>query len=174
MLMVIGGLAWDLTARFNRERLDREMRNIAKANLQRTGDEKHWQRAEEALRFVAGPDRSFEHVLWVKNYDRVVDRSPRWPTEIAPGNYPPPTRYADGLAFTTPPPPPRRVEFSQDNPPLPTKDLFFTANTGSRSWRIGVMGNPDTTLALAADLTEFNADFAQRRWRFLAAIPWLC
>ncbi|MEN9636292.1 MAG: hypothetical protein RL077_4696 [Verrucomicrobiota bacterium] len=103
MLMVIGGLAWDLTARFNRERLDREMRNIAKANLQRTGDEKHWQRAEEALRFVAGPDRSFEHVLWVKNYDRVVDRSPRWTTEIAPENYPPPTRYADGLAFTTPP-----------------------------------------------------------------------
>jgi DNA-binding transcriptional regulator PaaX len=92
-----------LIARFNRERLDREMNNVAKPILQRTGDVRHGQRVEAALRFVAGPDRSFEHVLWVKNYDRVVYRSPRWPAEIAPENYPPPTSYAHGLAFTTPP-----------------------------------------------------------------------
>lgn len=172
LLFAVGFFAWKLTTRFNLERLDRELRNIAKPNLQRIGDASNWERVEEALRFVAGPDRAPPYVLWVKNYDRMAYRSARWPADIDPEKYPAPTTYEGGLTFTTPPPPPRRVGISPSNPALPSKEPYFLTVSGKNgTWRLGVMGNPYTTLLLAANLEDYNADLDRLRVRFLTALP---
>jgi heavy metal sensor kinase len=172
LLLAVGFFAWQLTIRFNLDRLDRELRNLAKVNLERIGDRSHWARVDEALAFVSGPGRPPSYVLWVKNYDREEYRSPRWPAGIDPEKFPAPTTYDGGLTFATPPPPPRREQISPSNPALPSKEPYFLTTTADGStWRIGVMGNPYTTLVLAADLNEFNRDLQGLRRRFLAAVP---
>ncbi|MES2695063.1 MAG: ATP-binding protein [Verrucomicrobiota bacterium] len=172
LLFATGFIAWELTISFSLDRVDRELRRLAHANLQRIGDESHWGRVNDALAFVSGSDRPPSYVLWVKNYDREEYRSPGWPAEIFPEKFSPPTTYEGGLTFTTPPPPPRRVQISPENPALPNKiPYFLDATANGSTWRVGVLGNPYTTLVLAANLDELNQDLQQLRYRFLAAVP---
>lgn len=172
LLFAVGFFAWQLTTRFNLDRLDRELRNLAKTNLERIGDRSHWARVDDALAFVSGPGRPQPYVLWVKNYDREEYRSPRWPAGLAPENFPVPSTYEGGLTFATPPPPPRREQISPANPALPSKAPYFlTTSAAGSTWRIGVLGNPYTTLVLAANLDEYNLDLSRLRRRFLAALP---
>lgn len=172
LLLAVGLVAWQLTTRFNLERLDRELRNLAKANLERIGDYNHWARVDEALAFVAGTSQRPAYVLWVKNYDRETYRSAHWPSEIVPEDFSAPTIYEGGLIFSKPPPPPRRVQISPENPALPIKTPYFvTAKAAGSTWRIGVMGNPYTTLILAANLDTYYLDLERLRRRFLSALP---
>ena len=172
LLFAVGFFAWQLTTRFNLDRLDRELRNLAKANLERIGDRSHWARVDDALAFVSGPGRPLPYVLWVKNYDREEYRSARWPAGIAPEKFPAPNTYEGGLTFTTPPPPPRREQISSANPALPSKEPYFlTASVDGSTWRIGVLGNPYSTLVLAANLDDYNLDLSRLRRRFFAALP---
>ena len=172
LLLGAGFFAWQLTLRFTLERLDRELRNLARANLDRIGDASHWERVDDALAFVSGPGRPQSYVIWVKNYDREEYRSPRWPAGISPEKLPAPPTYENGLTFATPPPPPRREQISPSNPALPSKAPYFhTTQANGSTWRIGVLGNPYTTLVIAANLDEFEADVLQLRRRFLAALP---
>jgi len=48
---------------------------------------------------------------------------------------------------------------------------FSTRNAGGQSWRMGVLGNPNVTLALAFSMSRFDADMVQVRRAFLLAIP---
>lgn len=172
LLLAVGFLAWQLTTRFNLDRLDRELRNLAKANLERIGDYQHWARVDDALTFVAGFRQPPSYVLWVKNYDREEYRSPQWPEEIAPENFAVPATYEGGLIFTRPPPPPRRMQISPENPALPSKTPYFlTVRAAGSTWRIGVMGNPYTTLVLAANLDAYNLDLQRLQRRFLSTVP---
>ena len=172
LLLAGGFFAWELTVRFNLDRLDRELRGLAKANLERLGDSSHWSRVDDALAFVSGTDRPPSYVLCVKNFDREEYRSARWPAGIFPEKFSAPTTYEGGLTFTTLPPPPRREQISPSNPALPSKKpYFFTAEANSSTWRIGVLGNPYTTLVLAANLDEYNLDLQRLRRRFLTALP---
>lgn len=172
LLFAVGFFAWQLTTRFNLDRLDRELRNLAKTNLERIGDRSHWARVDDALTFVSGSGRPPSYVIWVKNYDHEEYRSPRWPPGLAPEKFPAPTAYEGGLTFATPPPPPRREQISPGNPALPSKvPYFLTVAAGGSTWRVGVLGNPYTTLVLAANLDEYNLDLSRLRGRFFAALP---
>jgi heavy metal sensor kinase len=159
--------------RFNQDRLDRELRNLGAANLDRVVGDEHWRRVESALRFVSGADRPPTYALWVANYDREIYRSPNWPTEVAPEKLTKPTKYENGRTYDPVPPPPRqRDPISPANPALPRKEPYFlTQQSGTSEWRLGVMGSPYTTLVLAANLDEFNAELRQLRSNFLAALP---
>ncbi|HVS50938.1 MAG TPA: ATP-binding protein [Opitutaceae bacterium] len=177
LLLVGSGLAlWRVSYQFNLDRLDREIRNLAQANLDRVLGGDHWIRLEEALKFVAGDRSSARFVLWVKNYDRVIFQSPEWPKEIAPDSFPVSERYevpGGALEREKLPAPPRRgEEISPRNPALPRRSAqFFTRVAGGRSWRVGVMGNPYVTLVVAVDIDEFNARMVELRNLFLLALP---
>lgn len=55
-------------------------------------------------------------------------------------------------------------------PPLPIhSQRYFTAETGDLQWRIGVMSNADTTLALGLNLSTYNAELDRLKTLFLAA-----
>jgi heavy metal sensor kinase len=177
LLLVGGGVAlWRATYRFNLERLDREIRNLGQANLDRVLGGDHWLRLEEALKFVAGDGSSARFALWVKNYDRVMFRSPEWPDGIAPEAFAVSENYdVPGGALkpgAAPPPPRRGEEISPRNPALPRRTAqFFTRAAGGHSWRVGVMGNPYVTLIVAADIDEFDARMIELRNLFLLTLP---
>jgi hypothetical protein len=91
LLIGAGAFAWRLTLRFNLDRLDRELRNVGAANLERVVGDSHWQRVDSALRFVSGPDRPPGFAIWAANYDREIYRSPHWPAGLAPEQFAAPT-----------------------------------------------------------------------------------
>lgn len=172
MLLAAGFLAWALTTRFNVDRLDRELHHLAKTNLDRVNDGSHWARLEAALTFVSGSDRPPTYVLWAKNNDRVDFRSVRWPDAIAPGSLAVPTTYEGGVTFDKPPPPPARGGLSPRNPALPIRETAYsTIEANGSTWRVAITGNPYTTLVLAANLAELNADLRRLGSRYLAALP---
>jgi heavy metal sensor kinase len=176
LLIGSGVVLWRASYLFNLDRLDREIRNLGQANLDRVLGGEHWVRLDDALKFVSGDKPSATFVLWVKNYDRVVYHSPDWPSAIPPESFPAPDQYEtpDVPKSGQPlPPPPRPGEpISPQNPALPRKAArFYTRQAGGRIWRIGVMGNPYTTLLMGADIGEFNSRMIQLRNTFLAALP---
>ena len=175
LLMGSGFGLWRISYQFNLDHLDREMRNLGQANLDRVQGGEHWTRLEAALKFVAGNRESSGFILWVKNYDQVVYQSPDWPAQLAPESFHESASY-DGPNAPKPgqplPSPPRRGEqISPQNPALPLKSPeFFTRDAGGKTWRIAVMGNPYVTLILAADMGEFKARMAALRNTYLAAL----
>lgn len=172
LLLGAGYVAWQLTNQFNLDRLDRELVNLAKGNLERVSDASHWMRLDGALAFVSGRDRSPAYVLWVKNYAREEYRSKGWPAGIAPEKLPVPELYAGGVRIATPPPPPRNTGLSASNPGLPIREAHFeTIGADGHTWRVAVTGNPYSTLVLAANLDELNLDLQRLRRRFLLVLP---
>jgi two-component system heavy metal sensor histidine kinase CusS len=172
LLLAAGVLAWELTTRFNVDRLDAELHQLAKANLERVNDRSHWERLEVALGFVAGSDRSPPYVLWVKNHDRVEFRSDRWPRGLDPQSLAVPATYEGRLRFDRPPPPPRRAGISPENPGLPVRETASsTISADGSSWRVAVTGNPYTVLVIAANLDQLNLDLVRLRHRYLTILP---
>ncbi len=176
-LLLIGsgyGL-WRFSYQFNLDHLDREIRNLGQANLDRVQGSEHWERLEAALKFVAGNRDSSGFILWVKNYDKVVYQSPDWPAGLTPESFHESASY-EGPNPPQPgqplPPPPRRGEqISPQNPALPLKSPgFFTRDAGGKTWRIAAMGNPYVTLILAADMGEFNDRMATLCNTYLVAL----
>ncbi len=173
LLLVTGGwVAWEVTAKFNVERLDRDLRHLAEGNLERVMDASHWTRLDRSLAFLAGSDRPQACVLWVRNHGREVFRSAQWPAGILPEKLPEPTLYAGGKTVDPVPPPPRPGALSASNPRLPAKEpLFVTLEADGSTWRVAVTGNPYTTFVLAANLDEMDGDLARLRNRLLMVLP---
>ena len=176
-LLLIGsgfGL-WRISYQFNLDQLDREIRNLGQANLDRVQGGEHWTRLAAALKFVAGNRTSSGYILWVKNYDQVIYQSPDWPSALAPESFSASEKY-EGPNAPKPgqplPSPPRRGEqISPQNPALPLKSPeFFTRDAGGKTWRIAVMGNPYVTLIMAADMDEFIDRMAALRNTYLVAL----
>jgi len=172
LLLAAGFLAWELTSRFNLDRLDRELHHLAKTNLERVNDRSHWERLDIALAFVAGSDRPPTTMLWVKNNDYVVFRSKHWPTGIDPEKLRVLPTYENGITFDHPPPPPQRLGLSPTNPALPIRETTsLTLEAAGSTWRVAITGNPYTTLVLAANVDELNLDLRQLRRRYLSVLP---
>jgi len=176
-LLLIGsgfGL-WRISYQLNLDHVDREIRNLGQANLDRVQGGEHWTRLEAALKFVAGNRTSSGYILWVKNYDQVIYQSPDWPSELTPESFSVSEKY-EGPNAPKPgqplPPPPRRGEqISSQNPALPLKSPeFSTRDAGGKTWRVAVMGNPYVTLILAADMGEFKDRMATLRNTYLVAL----
>ncbi len=172
LLLGTGWIAWQLTTRFNLDRLDRELRHLANGNLDRVNDSSHWERLDAALAFISGSDRPRHYALWVKNHDREEYRSRGWPAELSPEAFSVPNAYEGGITFTAASPPLRRSGRPPSNRDLPLREAaFVTATARDSTWRIVVTGNPYTTLLLAANLDELNADLSRLQRRLLLALP---
>jgi heavy metal sensor kinase len=175
LLVGSGFVLWRVSYQFNLDRLDREIRNVGQANLDRVQGGDHWARLEEALKFVSGNRQSAAFVLWVKHNDKAIYQSPDWPTSLVPESFSTSDQYEGP---NTPkqggplPPPPRRGEpISASNPALPLKSAqFFTRAVEGKSWRVAVMGNPYVTLILAANMDEFDSRMTGLRSTYLSTL----
>ncbi len=172
MLLAAAFLAWNFTSDLNVERLERDLQHVARANLGRVADASHWGRLDAAFGVVSGRDNAPGYVIWVKNFDRVVYRSPGWPADLRAEEFAPAETYEGGRVIKDPPPPPRKEGLSARNPALPIRDSrLLTLAAGGGSWRVLVTGNPYTTLVLAANLDDANQDLIRLRQRFLTILP---
>ena len=177
-LLLVGTSAvlWRVAYRLSLEQVDREIRNLGQANLERVLGGDHWERLEAALRFVSARREGADFILWVRNNHNVAYRSPGWPSGLDPAALEVSPHYASPggprPGDPLPPPPRRGEEISPRNPALPLKQARFqTVHAGGRDWRIGVMGNPYVVLVLGADLAETTARMAELRHTFLVMLP---
>lgn len=176
LLLVGSGLVlWRISYQFNLDRLDREIRNLGQANLDRVQGGEHWVRLEQALKYVAGNRESSGFIMWVKNYDKVIYESPAWPAALNPESFPELEKYegvnAPKQGDPLPAPPRRGEQISPENPALPLKlPDFMTREVAGKTWRVGVMGNPYVTLFLCADMGDFNDRMAALRNTYLLTL----
>jgi hypothetical protein len=79
LLLVAGGLFWQLTYRMDLARVDRELRNPGHPQLERVNGGDHWVRFKSALGIMSGTNRQTSFLLWVQHEDRELHRSAHWP-----------------------------------------------------------------------------------------------
>jgi len=175
LLAAAGFVLWQAAYQFNLDQLDREIRNVGQANLDRVQGGDHWARLEDARKFVAGGEPAAAFVFRVKHSGKVIYQSPDWPTALDPESFPDSAEYQGPNApqpGQPPPPPPRRGEqISPNNPALPLKTAhFFTRTVAGKSWRGATMGNPYVTLVVVANLADFDARMTQLRRIHLATL----
>ncbi len=180
LLAACGYVFWRVNEQIHLNRLDRELRNLAAPNLDRVFGKDHWVRLENALDFMAG--QSGRYILLVRDFDDVVrHRSQSWPMSLDAHSLPALAKEATELPEELDPagrlhrmPPPARPgdRLTRENPPLPRKKpIFITRSIDGRTWRIGVMGNPYTTLVLGADMADIEAGMTDLRRAFMIGLP---
>lgn len=181
LLGICGYSFWSINERIHINRVDRELRNLGAANLDRVFGKDHWERLEKALEFMSSPDAG-RYILLVRNEKGDwVYQSPHWPKSLPSQSLPQlpaeATEPGDELDAASrlhrAPPPPRAGEpLTRNNPPLPRKkSAFVTVHAEGRHWRVGVMGNPYTTMYLGADLAEVEEGMAELREAFFIGLP---
>ncbi len=95
-------------------------------------------------------------------------RRPQAPGRPGPGGLPPPPEFQPNAPGRPPGPPPPPA--SPRPMPIQTRQ-FFTFRQGGHEWRVGVMSNPEVTLALGLNLAPQAAEMARLGRLFLLAAP---
>lgn len=162
-------------------RVDRELRSIGAANLDRGFAMDHWQRLERNLNLMAEQQQSRYIMLVSGPQFNDFHRSANWPKPITEVSLPklpaeatepsepldPLTKMQRGPRPPRPGEPPRR-----DGPPLPRKpSLFLTREAEGRSYRLAIMGNSHTTFILGYDLAEIDTGMDELRKAFFIGLP---
>lgn len=181
LLAVCGYVFWRVNEQIHVNRIDRELRSLGSANLDRVFGRDHWERLEKALEFMAG-SQAGRYILLVQGADNnVVHRSNSWPASLSPSKLPSLPREATepseeldpaSRLHRAPPVPKIDEPLSPQNPPMPRKKpAFTTVQADGRSWRVGVMGNPYTTLMLGIDTSAVEEGMAELMNAFLIGLP---
>jgi len=179
LLILCGALAWRVNYQIQVAQLDREVRNLGNANLDRTFGRDHWERFESALRYIGGGDAQRYLLLVRDDRGREVYRSSDWPADFDAESLPAPGPVDSRTEPELDPvnrlhrAPPRPGEpLSRENPPLPRLvPVFLTREGGGQAWRVGVMGNPRAMVVIAANLNGLHAGMRDLRDALVLGIP---
>ncbi len=181
VLAAFGTAAYLIISHQKTDSLDTEIRSLAMRHRGWLANRQNPQRIGENLAFILGDDAEDEMILLLKDADgAVLHVSENWPAAMAPESLD--TRMADdpdapkeetrgqgsgfrgGRGWGGPGrgagPGGGQVSF--------TKTPRFLTNSG---WRIGVMGNADTTLVIGLNTRHAITELNQLRDRFLLALP---
>lgn len=182
VLIIFGLFFMVAIRRIGLERIDRELRVLADAQIRRPQPLDHWRHFEESMRTVYG-DRSESHItVRVKSPDgRDLYLSPRWAAALAESTVqvPGPVEAAERDRLTRPPPPRPDPEPPDRNPPgragpprmNVSEPAFSTVATVTGSWRVLAISNPEVILFIAMDLATFQAEINRFRNACLVAMP---
>lgn len=164
-------LLWKLTYHFNLEGIDRDVRNIAHANMQRAVGKAHWQRLDESLAFVAGNDsNSVRYFIWVESRGRRDYVSPGWPEGANPFSSIP--RKVSKKASGLPKEPLKNVPIGDENPALPIVDSYlYNKYVFGKNWRIAIFDNFYTNLAIAVDVDSFEVRMNRLKRSYYLVAP---
>lgn len=162
-------------------RIDRELRSIGAANLDRGFAMDHWQRLERNLNFMAEQQQS-RYIMQVSGPQfHDFHRSENWPKSITEDSLPklaaeatePPEPLDAITAMQRGPRPPRPGEAPRRNPPpLPRKPtLFLSREADGHTYRIALMGTEHTTFVLGYDLAEIESGMNELKHAFFIGLP---
>jgi len=183
VLVGFGGAALALVYRMRLDALDREIKGRVHPHLTQHEDARGWADLEKAVRFSYGARKEGEIVLLAcEPSGGIRYQSAEWPGEIQWDSLPLPRPSAVGPAperdsdssrprtdrprAEKPPPEGRAGPRLQIRPPV-----FVTRSASGRRWRIGVIGNPEVTLAVAVDLSMLDGEMRQTAMAFLLVLP---
>ncbi|MCB1069423.1 MAG: HAMP domain-containing protein [Kiritimatiellae bacterium] len=160
-------------------RIDRELRALADAQIRREHPRDHWSQLDRSLRAQLVP--SGEPALLVLVTDRdgdLVFQSPAWPESLSTDRLPLPLDQAPE-AWLEAPPPIRRGDGGPPPDRRPPPDMFVrgpvyeTIGDRTSRWRLMTIANEIVTFTLAMNLDVVQVEIDQFWSRMLLAAP-LC
>ena len=176
-VLLIGAnwILWQQTYQNNLDQIDRELRNIGHANLERRHGHTRFIELDRALNFLSATNAEY-----IMHFDGATGRafhtSTNWPEALAVDSFAEITNYPPGVEID---PeifehikPPRGFREGKNRPSLPVKiPQFETRTVEGRSWRMAIMGNPLQTLILGVDIARFEAGLNRLRTTYYTLIP---
>jgi two-component system heavy metal sensor histidine kinase CusS len=198
VLIVFGLFFMSVINRIGYERIDRELRVLADAQIRRVQQPERWQRFEESLRSVYGEKEARQFVM------KVVPVSVRGQSEYASSHWP--AELGKSKLPVLAPPQPARIDDLPERPMMPFRQrppnagppggpgggrisdedqmrrgppprmiirgpAFATVEADKHAWRIVAIGNSDVGLYIGMDLAAFHAEINRFRNAFLLGMP---
>lgn len=176
-LLLIGAswILWQQTYQNNLDQIDRELRNIGHANLEKRHGHMRYIELEKALNFLSSTNAEY-----IMHFDGATGRSyhtsTNWPEELEVDSFSATTNYPPGVEIDFEVfdqfKPPKGTREGKNRPSLPVKiPQFETRTVDGRSWRMAIMGNPLQKLILGVDIARFEAGLNRLRMTYLTLIP---
>lgn len=196
-LAVFMGLTLAAVQRSNLERLDSDILEFGHKHLIGPVGPRHWEGLDQAMRYFLGSDEDNAFILLVKRRDNaVLHRSENWPSDLSVDRFTPSEKWeradpSKPLPSTASPKVPAGRQGERERPVAPDiranddrtppgraapmfplrQPVFSTCLVDGIQWRIGVMGNPETTLVIGLNLKRLSDETAQVRHAFLIVLP---
>ena len=175
LLVGASWILWAQTYRAHLEQIDRELRNIGHANLERRHNHLRFVELDQALNFLSATNS--EYILHFETrFGRGMHTSTNWPADLEIESFPESTNYPPGITIDP-------AEFAHFKPPKGSRDgrnrielpvkipRFETRALDGHTWRIAIMGNPLQKLILGVDLARIEAALYPLRTVYLTLIP---
>ena len=187
VLIAFGSAAWLWISHERLAAMDREILSLAYRHPGWIGNRVTQEKLSSAIEFVFGEDRKENLLLLVKDSSgKTLFISPHWPAEINPDNLD--WKLADD---------PKALKADAASP-APDSDLgrgrggpgygrnretgpasvmftkiprFQTAQAGHSTWRLGMLGQAETTMVIGLNGDELQSELSDLRNLFLASIP---
>ncbi|MFC7337444.1 sensor histidine kinase [Haloferula chungangensis] len=163
LVLVPVSLLWSLTERGRMARLDRELHDLSKPNLQRANGRNHYQRFENGLA-LSGNGETI--AFWVVDeWGETLHKMESWPAGLTRDRLPEP-----GPMKTKKPKLEKGSRDTADSLQV-SEAGFLDAGTDGRSWRVSATSNDLETLYLAYDLSSLDGELAEERRRVFLIVP---
>ena len=163
LVLVPVSLLWSLTEKNRMSRLDRELFDLSKPNLQRMHGRNHYQRFENSLT-MTGNGESYS--FWAMDQNgATLHKMSNWPAELTLDRMPEPGRMLEKK--------PKLEKGPRENPEsLPVSEAgFLNAKADGRSWRVAASTNEIETLYVAYDLAALNGELIEERRGMFLIVP---
>jgi two-component system, OmpR family, heavy metal sensor histidine kinase CusS len=185
VLAAFGSLMWLVVSEMRVEAVDREIRTFASRHPGLFSNRGRHDRLASSLEFTFGADYTNSVILLMTDSSgNILYASPNWPEELPPQTLS--LRLEDDKSNNntnlTPPLAGHGAEFRRGRgfglrrggppPVIFTKAAkFFTARGGDTSWRVGLLGNEEVSLALGLNYDQVQGELDYLRDAFLLTLP---
>jgi len=174
--------------RVGRDRMDRELRALADAQVRKSQPTHHWRRFDDSLRSIYGENESKQFVVkaTLPSGD-VLHTTEAWPAELPAGSLP---LSLEGAAESVIERPPAdgslRSPDQQDRPPRtfdnllrppPPREMrvrgpvYATIRAPHAEWRAMTIANEEVTLSIAMNISSLDAEMLRFQSALLVAVP---
>lgn len=199
VLIGFGSVSLYVIYRQRVEAVDREIRTLSSRHPGWFANRSNYDRLTSMLEFTFGEDRKDHVILLIRDAaGRALYRSPYWPEDLDPlklnlslRDDPKSATFADAAGTNGEASshlgPPWGPGYAEANPGMgrgrgmgwggPPQVAFtkipryFTVKTAGSAWRLGVLGNNDTTLVVGINYDEVRGELGHVRNAFLLILP---
>lgn len=190
LLLGFGLFAISALNRVGLDRIDRELRALADAQVRKDQPPGHWRRFDDSLRSIYGEEAAKQFVIKANTpRGEMLYASENWPTDFPVTLLPlsldaapesveeDSSRSRDvppGLGADPRPPRPFEPPPSRPSPPrrLPVRGpVYATAGGSGNAWRAMTLANENVTLSIAMNLSGLTAETQRFERALLIAVP---
>lgn len=194
ILVGFGLASWHLICHERLAALDREIRTLAARHPGWLANRTSYERLTSMLRFTFGEQRQDEVILWICDPDgKELYRSPHWPSSLDTAKLPLHLDQVPNAPNTEAGTGPRQVpghntggwgpggglgRMGRDlgsesgGPASFTKSpRFLSARAAETLWRLGILGNAQTTVVMGINGNKVQDELNQLRDAFLLTLP---